>query len=642
MLKTLQKRDTMVRILFGFIIGLIALMMVLTLVPAGPGGSIADSTSIVASVDGQDISINEVTQKLQRLAGQQQIPAALKGLYAKQLLDQLIFEKMLESEAKRLGFRVSDEEVADRIKRLLPAAVTGGTFIGPERYAFEIQQRYNLTVPEFEDLIRLSLLEEKFRRLVTDGISATPDEVQQEFRRRNEKVKIAYVLLKPEDLASGIQATQDELAAYFEKNKSRYQLGERRIARYALLDSSQLGARAAVTEPELRAYYNDHLERYRIQNRAKISRILFKTLGKTDAEVEEIRKKAEDVLKKAKSGAKFEDLAKQNSEDENSKDKGGDIGWIVQGQTAPEFEQAAFSLPKGALSDLVKTPLGFDIIKVVDREIARTQTFEEVRNSILPLLSAEKAERTANEISDRIAAAIRRGGNQPIDQLAKQFGMNVGEVGPLAAGEGIPQLGGVNPEVDHSLFRLNMGQLSMPIKIASGYVVLSIKEIQPPRQATLADLREKVLADYRKEKSVQLAKTRAEDLAKRLKSGETISKAAKALNLEAKTSDAFARTGSVSGIGSARQLADAFDMAIGQSSPAVVVGSNWLVYSVTEREEAKPEEFEKQKKQMEQAVLQEKRSLAFEAFRSALEEKMRKDGKLQFNQQNLKKLAGPA
>src|SRR6202035_2058093 len=120
-----------------------------------------------------------------------------------------------------------------------------------------------------------------------------------------------------------------------------------------------------------------------------------------DAEIAEIRQKAEDVLKQAKHGGNFEDLAKKYSEDDQSKAKGGDLGWIVEGQTVPEFQQTAFSLPKGSISDLVKTQYGFHIIKVLDRETAHIKPLEDVRDAILPILLDEKVRQDGNDISNQ-------------------------------------------------------------------------------------------------------------------------------------------------------------------------------------------------------------------------------------------------
>src|SRR4029077_6039865 len=150
---------------------------------------------------------------------------------------------------------------------------------------------------------------------------------------------------------------------------------------------------------------NGHLDRYKIEDRSHVAHILFKTVGKTDAEVEEIRKKAEDVLKKAKSGANFGDLAKQHSDD-TTKDKGGDLDWIVRGQTVPEFEQAAFTLPTGSISDLVKTQYEFHSIKVIDRQAARTETLDQVFPRILGSLQEEQAQRAAEDLSGQISAAV--------------------------------------------------------------------------------------------------------------------------------------------------------------------------------------------------------------------------------------------
>src|SRR5260370_13828400 len=147
--------------------------------------------------------------------------------------------------------------------------------------------------------------------------------------------------------------------------------------------------------------------------------MLFKTVGKNDAEVTETKAKAEDVLNKAKHGAKFADLAKQYSED-TTKDKGGDLDWIVRGQTVPEFEAAAFSLPKGAISDLVKTQYGFHIIQVIDRQTARTQTFDEVNAAIDSQLSQVKPEQPGPTLSSQTPRDFPPAGAIPHVRLVHQ------------------------------------------------------------------------------------------------------------------------------------------------------------------------------------------------------------------------------
>jgi len=635
MWKALRKRDVLVRILLGVVVVMLAAGMLIYLVP-GQGTSTGSPADIVAEVGGQPVTAVEVRRQLLRIERGGNIPRALEPLYTQQIVNQLVFERMLELEAKRLGLRVTDEERAERIRQMMPTAFAGETFVGMDRYAAEVEQRTGLGVAEFEELVRQALLEEKFRRLVTDGISITPEEVQQEFRRRNEKIKIEYVLIKPEELEPKIAASDAELAAYFDQNKARYVVPDRRVVRYASLDLNQLRQRIAVSDEELRAYYNQHINLYRIQNRVRIGHILFKTIGKTDAEVEETRKKAEEVLKKAKRGAKFEDLARQYSED-TTKEKGGDLGWIVQGQTVPEFEQVAFRLPKGAISDLVKTQYGFHIIKVVDREAARTQSFEEVRGSILPILDREKADRLATEQADKISAEVRKSPRGSLDETAQRFNLTVGETRPVSPSDSVSELGNA-PELRDAISRLRVGELSYPIRTDRGYVVLTVKEIQPTHAGTLAEVRDKVVVDYRRDKAVELARTRAEEMRKRAQSREGLAVVAKGLGFEAKTSEPIARSGTVPGVGSARQFSAAFSLPVGQVGAPTPLDANWLVYRAVAREEAKVEDFEKQRKEIEQQVLQSKRQLTYEAFRLALEQRMKQEGKLKIMPENLKRL----
>src|SRR5216684_553684 len=244
----LDNRKTGMRILLGVVVLLLGGSMLLYLVPQTPGTGEAFSTDTLAKVGDLTVSTAEVRQQLAEIQQRNQIPRQLESLYARQILNQLIFQKEIEYEAKRLGITVSNQERADRIRQFLPTAFNGDTFVGMDRYAAEVQARFQMSVPVFEELIRQGLLQDKFRRLVTDGISAGPQELQDEFRYRNEKVKLDYALVKPEDLEAKIAPDEAEIKAAYEKNKSKYQIPEKRVVEYALVDQIKLRQSVQVSD----------------------------------------------------------------------------------------------------------------------------------------------------------------------------------------------------------------------------------------------------------------------------------------------------------------------------------------------------------------------------------------------------------
>ena len=633
----LDNRKTLVRIFIGIVIGLLAVSMLLYLVPQGPATGDA-APDAVARIGDQTVTVADVREQFAQISSRGQIPKQLEGLYAQQILNQLVFQKELEFEGRRLGIRVSDEERADRIRQFLPTAFSGGTFVGMDRYSAEVQSRFGMSVPQFEELVRQGLLEEKFRRLVTDGISVSPAEVQEEFRYRNQKITLAYAYIKPEDLEAKQAPDAAAIQAEFEKNKAQYQVPERRVVRYALADLNQLRQSIQVSDDELKALYQSRIQLYQVPNRVHVQHILFRTTGKTDAEVAEIRKKAEDVLKLAKKGAKFEDLAKKYSED-TTKDKGGDLGWIEQGQTVAEFEKAAFSLPKGGISDLVRTQFGFHIIKAVDKETAHTKSFDEVKESLRTPLILEKADQRAADQAEQIAAVVRKSNRGSLDDLASQFHLTVAETRPVAATDVLLELGN-SPEIKDAIFRLRQGELAPPIRTDRGYVVLTVKEILPAHAGTLSEVRDRVLADLKRSMAATAARSRAEELVRRVKAGEKFAAVAKSLGLESKTSDSFARNGSIPGVASGRQLASAFHMNSGETGTPLSLGNNWLVYQVVAKEEPDPANFDKDKQSLADQVLQNKRNLAFEAFKTGLQNRLKQEGKLQLMPERLKNFTG--
>jgi peptidyl-prolyl cis-trans isomerase D len=630
-----DNRQILVRVFIGIFIGLIAISMLLYLVPQGPNSD-AESSDVVAKIGSdQTVTLAEVRQQLSEIERRNQVPKPLEGLYARQILTQLVYTKEVQYEANRLGITVTNEEIADRVKLYLPTAFNGGNPVGMDQYAQQVQQRFGMTVPLFEEQIKQLLLEEKFRRLVTDGISASPSELQVQYRYQNEKVKLDYALNKPEDLEAKIAPSEAEIKAAYEKGKSQYQIPEKRVVEYGLVDTIKLRQNVQISDEDLKAKYQREIQQYEVPNRVHAEHILFMTVGKPDAEVDEIKKKAEEVLKQLKKGAKFEDLAKKDSEDPGTKDKGGDLGWIVQGQTVPEFEKVAFSLPPGSLSDLVKTQFGFHIIKILAKETAHTRPFDEVKDAIRAPMMLTKADDEASKVAEQLATAVRKSNRTPLADLARDYHLEVSQTRAVAASDPLLELG-KSTEAKDTIFRLRTGEVSQPIRTDRGYVLLSVKQIIPTHQASLDEVRDKIIASLKQDKAQEMARQNADQLAKRVKAGEKFDVAAKALGLDPKTSDEFSRAGSISGVGSGKQLSAAFNMKVGEVSAPVNLGSNWLVYRVESKTLANPADFEKQKKDLAEQVLNDKRGLAYEAFRTSLEQRLKQEGKLKLMPEKLK------
>ena len=188
---------------------------------------------------------------------------------------------------------------------------------------------------------------------------------------------------------------------------------EKRKVKYALIETGKAEAAVQVTQDDLRAYYDQHREQYRMPEQVKVSHILIKTpLPGTDGKVDEkgvaeAQHRAEDLLKQLKGGAKLEDLAKKYSEDLGSGKVGGSLGWLGKGQTVPEFEKTAFSLPKGQISDLVKSSYGFHIIRVDDKQAAHMKTLDEVKAEIEPILKHQKAQQVAQKQAEDLLKRAR-------------------------------------------------------------------------------------------------------------------------------------------------------------------------------------------------------------------------------------------
>lgn len=636
----------MVKIVLGVVLGLVSLGMLLYLVPMpNTGLNSSGNTDTLANVAGQTITVGQVQQELDVMSQQQQIPQQMQGLYARQILDEMIFSRLLEVESSKMGVSVSNQEVADQIRQLLPTAFPNGKWVGAQAYSAMVQQEFGLTVSSFEDELRQSLLQQKFRNLVTADVSVTPQDVREEYLRQNQKVKVDYVLVDPSALIASLHPDKKELEAWYNAHKSEYQVPEQRSANYLLLDVNQLKKNTVIPHSQLLAYYNAHIDQYKVPDRVHVEHILFMTVGKTTAEIEVIKKKAEKVLAMVQKGGNFAKLAKQYSEDPGSKNKGGDLGWIVRGQTVPAFQKVAFSLPVGQVSNLVKTQYGFDIIKVLGKENAHTKSFADVSSQIEQTLLNQQVQQESQQISNQMANIVRDSSRQTLAAVEQALGPKVkpdlitGKTPLVTVTEPITGLGS-STDLRNALFSQSVGQLSLPIQIAQGYVILNVNKIVPSHQGTFTEVTDRVVTDYLEAKSAEAAQTEAASLAAAVKKGKPLNQVAKSAGLQVQSAE-FSRTGNVAGQPASKFLA-AFNTPVGQMEGPQKVGNNWIVYTVTAHEQPSQASFEAQRASIRQELLTTARNNAFDAFRTALENQMKKQGQLTINNQNLKELTSPS
>jgi len=635
-----RNREKLLKYLLIFFLSIVSIGMVITLAPI-PGG---DTTQIPANVLASFGSQNITTQDLQQRLSQQfsNSPTgnnpALMAAFAPNTLDEMILDEATLVEARRLGLQVSDQELSAAI-RAYPGLSNNGNFIGVDQYQQVIEAATGMTVAQFEAQLRDNLLSEKLRDMVTDALQVSPAEIRQEFLRRNEKVKIDYALFDPNALAKDAPVTPPALDAYFNAHRDRYKLPEQRSVRYVLIDADHVRSLVKLTDDDLRANYAQHIDQYRVPDRVKVSHILFKTTGKSVDEVAKLKQTAQDVLNQIHKGADFADLAKKYSEDTTAS-KGGDLGWIVRGQTVKEFEDTAFSLPPGQVSGLVTTTYGIHLIKVFDKQTAHMQTFDEVKDSIRAQLEKQKLDEAQGSLAAQVEQALHAD-PQHFDAVAGKFGLKSAVTTPFKLNQPIPDLG-TSEGLENLSFQLTPNEVGQPVTLPKGTVIIQLAQIIPAHAATLDEVRAQVEQDYRNDQSKILVDQKAKEFADKAKNGD-FQKVAKSLNLDVKESKDFTRQDTVDNLISATELGDAFSLQPGQTSGVVTAGVNRIVLRVVSRTPADESALAAQQGQLRQQLLDQKRALAFEIYRKNLKQELIRQKKLKINAGALKEfIAGYA
>src|SRR5262245_37023588 len=627
MLDRMRRHKNILKWSLAVVVLTFVLLYIPDFVSTRPNGTGAAPGEVVAEIGGREVTAGEFQQRYisQIQAYRNQLGGSVNAALLRQLgVDQQILNQMIEEqvaliEADRNGIRVTDDELAQQILSL-PGLQENGQFIGEARYQQLLQsQNPPMTTGQFEEGLRRSLIVDKLRSALTDWMAVPDNELEREYTQRNEKVKLQVVALTADRFRDKVTVSDADVATYYESHSAEYRRGEQRKIRYLLLDREQARQKVVVPPTDVQRYYNDNIQQYQTPEQVRASHILLETAGKND---EDVKKRAEEILKQVKSGADFAELAKKVSEDKGSKEKGGDLDYFGRGRMVPEFEQAAFAMEPGQISDLVKSQFGYHIIKVVDKKAGATRPLEEVRAQIQQQLAMQTADQRISEQATSLEKRISNPGD--LDTVAKELGVMVQDSDLFQREDPVPGLG-VAPQVAMEAFTLMDKQVSKAISSSRGPVFITVTEKKDPYVPKLDEVKDRVKEDVIRQRAAELSSQRASAIAAALKSAPNFAAAAKAQGFDAKDTELIARVAALpDNVGVSPEVDKvAFALPVNGVSDPIKTNDGTVIVRVVEKDPVTPDEFKKAKESFRAELLNERRGRFFAAYMTRARDRVR-------------------
>ena len=403
------------------------------------------------------------------------------------ILDDLIAKILILQEAKRLGLSVPDEELRETIESV-PAFQVNGQF---DKRSYERFLRVSRMTPEeFEQSQRESLLISKAVSLIkmNEG-KVSEEEVLDTYLFENERIDLTFLKIVPDSFKGQVHANEIEIKDYYQKHQEEFRIPTFVQIQYLLFRPSDFEGKIQVSQDEIKQYYDLRKVTFKIPKQVKVRDILIK-VGAEDPsnKIEEKKKKAEEILEKAKKTKDFGSLAKQYSEAENAS-KGGDLGWIQKGMLGEQIESILFSMKAGELSGVLAARDGFHILKIDEVKEEKQKSFEEVKGQILQTLKEEKAKAEASRKADDAFYSLFR--SRDLEGYAREKDNPIKTTGLFKEGDEILDIGR-NPLFNSSAFSLKLGEISPVVSIPPNFYILKLVNKKDSRVPPLDEVKEEV------------------------------------------------------------------------------------------------------------------------------------------------------
>jgi peptidyl-prolyl cis-trans isomerase D len=609
-------RSTAVKVLFGVLMIAFAFW--------GVGTGLAMRVHPIATVNGNRILATEIDRESEQI---KRTMTQIYGANAQQVLhninlrqealNQIIEQRLIADEARHLGIRVSDQSLADKIAAD-PNFQEGGSF-DPKRYE-ELLQANNLLPSDYESSVRTSMMRDALTQMVEQGVQVSDPEARHAYDLRNQKVKLAYVVVPYQDFTAKISPTSKQVEDYYNSHKDEFREPERVKLAYIHYDLAILSAKVSPSDKDVESYYKSNLKKlYTHPDEVHARHILIEVpAGASAQEKEKAQAKAGDILKQLQKGADFAKLAKESSEDPTNRLDGGDLGTFGRNQMIKPFEDAAFSMKPGELR-LVETKFGFHVVRLDSKNPAHVDAMADVRPKIIEALRTEAGGKMARQALDEDVTAAMGGGSLP--ELAKKRGLELVDT-PMFSHVDAASVVHDQKLID-AAFKLEVGQVrAVPgVSGAAPYLVKTVAR-EPEHVPPLKDIDTKVRAAYIRATAETQARTRAQDLLKQMKTADDFNKVAQANNLTIHKTDSFPRSSeSVPVIGSFPEVTDA--SGVTPKIPGVIdrVMQNKgdaYIFEVTERTAPSEEDWKSAEKDFTPEFVQQSRAEAWTHFVEAL------------------------
>jgi peptidyl-prolyl cis-trans isomerase D len=456
------------------------------------------------------------------------------------VLEELISRVLILQEGERLGLSISDEELRMAIESI-PSFQVNGQF---DKNLYERFLRLNRMNPEhFERMQRENFLFSKVTNFVRmNGGKVSEEEVLEAYLFENERINLQFIKIAPQSFKGQASANEVEVKDYFNKHQEEFKVPTTIQIQYLAFRPSDFEAKIQISPDEIKRYYDQRKESFKTPRRIKVREIQIKT-GPQDPpdQVEGKRKKAEEILERAKKTKDFGALAKQYSESESAP-KGGDLGWLQRENVDESIEKLLFSMKAGELSGVLRGGGGFHIFKIEEVAEEKQKSFEEVKDQILQIVKKEKAKAEASRRADDAFYSLFR--SRDLDKFASEKDIPIRTTGLFKEGDEIPEFR-KDPSFHSSAFSLKLGEISAVVNTPPNFYILKLMDKKESRIPALEEVKEEVNRKVTELKSDEKAAKTANELLDQMKGGKEIKNIAREKGLLLEETGFFARTGGV-------------------------------------------------------------------------------------------------